>query len=175
MPRVDTAINEPGDFRVYRPKQGEPEEKLAWRPVRWGAADQHRRAEVAQKANQCRLNALASPDDSTTLEELTDGLVQSTRWNGRRVRGLCLWESDDNRLLAAIGRGEFTINGLRNRDRQRLLDDRPAGFRAFCAPMAGCGKCRVRTAVRSPFAPRKALTAILAARSATVAQLSKAA
>jgi len=38
-------------IRVYRPKEGGPEEDLAWRPMRRGIADLHRRAEVSQKAN----------------------------------------------------------------------------------------------------------------------------
>jgi len=37
------------DFRVYRPKEGGPQEDLAWRPMRRGIADLHRRAEVSQK------------------------------------------------------------------------------------------------------------------------------
>ena len=40
-----------------------------------------------------------------------------------RVRPLD-WE--DSTLLEAVGRGEFVLNGLRNRDLQRLLFDTPA-------------------------------------------------
>ncbi len=43
------------------------------------------------------------------------------RWLGRRVRGLRLFSGEDGQLLEAIGRGEFSINGFRNRDLQSIL------------------------------------------------------
>ena len=57
--RVETTMNQPEDFQVYRPKQGGPEDQLAWRPLRRGVADLYRRAGVCQKVNQRYLNALA--------------------------------------------------------------------------------------------------------------------
>ena len=188
--RVETTLNqEVEDFRVYRPKQGGPADDLDWRPMRRGVADLHRRAEVSQKANQRYLQALASLDDSTRLEELIEQLSQPKLWKGRRVRGLRPWEPIDSRLLAAISRGEFTLNGLRNRDLQRLLFDVPVSSpqeaRQRSAKVSrllrllrahGLLNKVPRTHRYQVTAPaRKALTAILAARHATIAQLTKAA
>jgi hypothetical protein len=117
---AETTINAVQDFRAYRAKEGGPEEDLQWRPLRKGIADLHRRAEVSQKANDRLLNALASVDDSRSVEELTAGIQKHTRWNGRRVRGLRPW-AEDKELFAAINHGEFLINGLRNRDLHELL------------------------------------------------------
>jgi hypothetical protein len=117
---AETTINAVQDFRAYRAKEGGPEEDLQWRPLRKGIADLHRRAEVSQKANDRLLNALASVDDSRSLEELTAGIQKHTHWNGRRVRDLRPW-AEDKELFAAINQGEFVINGLRNRDLQKLL------------------------------------------------------
>ena len=48
--------------------------------------------------------------------------VETTlNWKGRRVRALNPLAHDDARLLAAVNRGEFAINGFRNRDLRRLL------------------------------------------------------
>ena len=63
-----------------------------------------------------RKHILASVDDSTTIEELTCRLEQPVQWRGQAVRGLHLFESQDRRLLRAVSRGEFALNGLRNRD-----------------------------------------------------------
>ena len=41
--------------------------------------------------------------------------------HGRRVRALQPLSPDDSRLLAAVNRGEFVINGFRNRDLRVLL------------------------------------------------------
>jgi len=117
---AETTLNNVEDFRTYRAKEGGPEEDLQWRPMRKGIADLHRRAEVSQKANERLLNALASVDDSRSVEELTVDIQKHTQWNGRRVRGLRPW-AEDKDLFAAINQGEFLINGFRNRDLQKLL------------------------------------------------------
>lgn len=117
---AETTLNTVQDFRVYRPKEGGPAQDLQWRVMRKGIADLHRRAEVSQKANERLLHALASADDSRTVEELTASVQIHTHWGGRRVRGLRPW-AEDKPLLAAINHGEFLINGFRNRDVQALL------------------------------------------------------
>ena len=117
---AETTINNVEDFRTYRPKEGGPEEDLQWRPMRKGIADLHRRAEVSQKANDRLLNALASVDDSRSVEELTAAIQRHTTYSGRRVRGLRPW-GEDKDLMAAINHGEFLLNGFRNRDLQALL------------------------------------------------------
>src|SRR6266478_4064499 len=117
---AETTINAVQDFRAYRAKEGGSEEDLQWRPMRKGIADPHRRAEVSQKTNERLLNALASVDDSRSLEELTAEIQKHTTWGSRRVRGLRPW-AEDKKLWTAINHGEFLINGFRNRDIQKLL------------------------------------------------------
>lgn len=122
---AETTINTVKDFRVFRPIEGGPEKDLKWRPMRKGIADLHRRAEVSQKANDRLLDALASVDDTRSLEELTAEIQKHTVWGGRRFRGLRPW-AEDQPLLAAINHGDFLLNGFRNRDIQSLLYDDPA-------------------------------------------------
>ena len=119
--RAETTMADPGDFKVYRRPEGEPDRPLAWLEMRRGIADLHRRAEVSQKVNERYLDALASVDDSTTLRELIDRVNKPVTWNGKRVRALRPFDPEDGRLLEIISRGEFTINGLRNKDLQPLL------------------------------------------------------
>jgi hypothetical protein len=40
---AETTLNNVDDLRVYRPKEGGPEEDLQWRRMRRGIADLHRR------------------------------------------------------------------------------------------------------------------------------------
>jgi len=116
----ETTINQVGDFQVYRPKEGGQKEDLQWRRLRKGIADLHRRAEVSQNANERLLNALASVDDSRSVEELTAGIQEPALLKGRRVRGLRPW-GEDHQLLTAINQGDYLINGFRNRDLQKAL------------------------------------------------------
>jgi len=60
-------------------------------------------------------------DDTTTLGELVAQLERRVRWNQYWVRALHPFEPGDLALLTAVNRGEFVINGLRNRDLQALL------------------------------------------------------
>jgi hypothetical protein len=122
---AETTINTVRDFRVYRPKEGGPEDDLQWRGMRKGIADLYRRAEVSQNANERLLNALAQVDDSASVEELTSGIQKHTTWQGRRVRALRPW-GEDKVLCEAVNRGDFLINGFRNRDMQGLLYGAPS-------------------------------------------------
>lgn len=117
---AETTLNQVTDFRVYRPKEGGPEEDLRWRQMRKGIADMHRRAEVSQKANERLLSALAQVDDTRRVVELTAKMQKPAHLNGQRVRALRPW-GDDRELLEAVNHGDFLVNGLRNRDLQRLL------------------------------------------------------
>ncbi|MFM7200262.1 MAG: hypothetical protein ACKO6N_05680 [Myxococcota bacterium] len=124
--RIETTINNPQDFKVYRPKHTD-ENVLEWQPMRKGIADLHRRAQVSQAANNRYVEAIASTSVTTPLKVLADSICQPTECGGRRVRALNPWEEKDAALLEAISRGEFAVNGLRNRDLQPLLyTDAPA-------------------------------------------------
>jgi hypothetical protein len=118
--RPEITISRPGLFRVFRPSNDNPRD-WQWRPMRRGIADLHRRAEVSQKALDCYCSALAAVDDSTTLAQLTASIEHRVRWNGKTMRALHPFDPQDHALLQAVNRGEFAINGLRNRDLQMLL------------------------------------------------------
>jgi hypothetical protein len=123
--RAETTIQNGSDFRVYRPKEGDPEGPKTWRPMRRGIADLHRRADLSKKAAERYLDAFAALDDDTTLQELIAQLQQPASWKGRRIRALRPF-AEDNALFAAIMRSEFALSGLRNRDLQAILFSSPA-------------------------------------------------
>ena len=118
--RGEATVHNGEDIRVYRPKEGDPEGEMAWRPMRRGIADLHRRAEISRKAVERYLDAFASIDEDTTLEELIRRLEQPRQWRGRRVRAFRGF-GEDRVLLEAINHGEFALNGFRNRDLQAIF------------------------------------------------------
>jgi hypothetical protein len=119
--RVETTINDPRDFKVLRRKAGDDQGELAWRPLRKGVADLHRLAQVSEAANRRYLKALAAVQDTTSLGALTEKLCRPTFWKGQRLRALNPYGPHDLALLKAVARGEFAINGFRNRDLAKLL------------------------------------------------------
>jgi len=118
--RVETTINEVRGFRVYRGTEAEPEKKQ-WRHLRKGVADVHRRAQVSQACNQRYLSMLATVQDQTKLGELLEPLCRRGILKGQKVRGLRPFDQSDRRLLETLARGEFLINGFRNRDLREHL------------------------------------------------------
>ena len=187
--RAEATFNNVADLRVYRPKEGDPDGELAWRAMRRGIADLHRRTEVSRKATERYLDAFASVDDDTTLDELLRRLGQPTQWRGRRVRAFRPFDAHDHALLAAVSRGEFTLNGFRNRDLQRLLfphsaTTRPEGRRRSAQVSRKLRLLRAHGLIRKipgthryHLTPsgRKAITALLTALRSTVRQLTPAA
>lgn len=75
--RVETLIRDPGDFKVYRAKEGDTDGPKDWRPLRKGVADLHRRAEVSQAANGRYLEALAAVQETTSLRQLAEPLCRA--------------------------------------------------------------------------------------------------
>src|SRR6266849_4250932 len=118
--RAETTVHNGDDFRVYRRKEGDRKGPLAWRRLRRGISDLHRRAQLSHKAAARYLDAFATVDDSTTLDQLLQRLEQPRQWRGRRVRALRPL-ADDRALLSAINHGEFAINGFRNRDLRAIF------------------------------------------------------
>lgn len=119
--RIETTVAKTTGFKVFRPLQDDPNGKLAWRPLRKGIADLHRRAQVSQRSNDNYLEALSKVDDSTLLSTIFDEVSRPVTSNGRRSRALRIGDAGDLALLKAITRGEFATSGFRNRDLQRLL------------------------------------------------------
>jgi hypothetical protein len=115
--RVETTIHDPSEFRVLRPKASDPDGPPAWQPLRKGVADVARRAEVSRASNERYLESVAATQHGEPLAATTAGLSERVKEPGcgRRVRGLNLL-GGDARLLEIVGRPEFAVNGLRNRD-----------------------------------------------------------
>ena len=93
--------------------------------MRRGLADLSRRARVAQASNNRHLDALASVDASTPLDDMLRNICQPATWNDKRVRALRPWSTEDAQLFEAVNHGEFAANGFRNRDLQTALRDIP--------------------------------------------------
>jgi hypothetical protein len=213
--RVETLIRDPGDFKVYRPAEGDADGPKDWRPLRKGVADLHRRAEVSQAANERYLGALTAVHDATPLKQLAEPLcrpalepaqhragppapesapatlapaaapTQVRAPRPRRVRALNPLAAADAALLEAVSRHEFLINGLRNRDLRVLLHPDTADAPAEQRRRSGAVTRQLRLLRAHGLihkvpkthrylvseSSRRAITALLAARNASVEAL----
>jgi hypothetical protein len=114
--RIESTISQPGQFRVYRSKQGEEAGPKAWRPLRKSVVDLHRRAEVSQQINDRYGEALGALDTTQELIDLVAPLCRPVRHQGVRYRALRPWSPEDRSLLEAVSRAEYVSTGFTNGD-----------------------------------------------------------
>jgi hypothetical protein len=126
--RVELTLNNPDDFKVYRPTGSEPEGRNEWRPLRRSVADLHRRAQISRAGTERYLTALAAVQERTPLGQEAAAVCEPVRVEGRRYRALNPWAAEEARLLTLINRGEWMLRGFRNRDlRAHLYPGRSSG------------------------------------------------
>ncbi|MBM3790909.1 MAG: hypothetical protein FJW35_11255 [Acidobacteria bacterium] len=112
--RIETTINMPDMFRVYRRAQGPPptaRKKL--RPLRRGVTDIPLRAQASQETNNRLMDELSAFSNQTPLIDLLTLYVRPRTRQGRRVRALDR-SGQDRLLLQAISDPSFTVSGIPN-------------------------------------------------------------
>lgn len=125
--RVETTINDPGKFKVFRHKQGqnknEPKQRL---PMRKGVMDTPLRASVSQDVNNRFMNDLATLKDKTPVSDIMDKLTGHIMKNGHRYRGLDP-VGKDQELILSLSDPAFLISGFTNKMIRKLLSDTSFG------------------------------------------------
>lgn len=119
--RVETTLNRPHEFRVYRASERDPEGKKRWQVLRKSVSDLHRRAEICEAANGRYLQALASVRVGERAGDVAQRVCRPVQQDGRRYRALNPWAEEDGALLGVINRGEWKVRGFRNRDVRAAL------------------------------------------------------
>lgn len=184
--RVETTINNTRQMKVFRAAENHPEGPESWQKLRKGVADLNRRAQISQASNERYLEALAAVDAPATLAEAAAPVCGRTAWKGRSVRALNPLAAEDAALLEAVSRGEFILQGFRNRDLRPLLfgdAQSPTETRRQMAKVTRLVRLlrahglvhKVPKTHRYTVSPqgRERITALLAARAANTEQLMK--
>jgi hypothetical protein len=89
--------------------------------LRKAVADLPRRAQICRAANDRYLAALAAVPTGEAAGQVARPICQPIVRHGRRHRALNPWGDADATLLQTIARGEWTVNGFRNRDLRAAL------------------------------------------------------
>ena len=184
--RVETTLTNPHDFRVFRTPESRPKGKKRWMILRKSVADAPRRAEVCAAVNDRYLDALAAVQVETPAGQLAGPLCRRVVRKRRRYRALNPWAEADATLLAAIARGEWAVQGFRNRDLRAALYPKasdPRQRRRFAGRVTRrLALLRVHKVIRKVTGThryivttkgREIVTALLAARQASIQQLLK--
>jgi len=116
--RVETTINQPKDFKVFRPV-GDTDE-FKWQPMRKSVVDISRRAQISRGVNERQLDALANACTEEKFSKIINPFLAPIKNNGVRTRGIDPLYKDFT-ILNALGNGYQNINGFRNRDLRKAL------------------------------------------------------
>lgn len=119
--RLETTINNPRDFKVFRPANDDATKPATWQKMRKGVSDLHRRAHVSQACNDRYAEHLAAAAANETLHQVASDICARVKKKDRSYRAVNPWNYDDFRMLQFLGRGENSLNGFRNRDVRRWL------------------------------------------------------
>lgn len=119
--RIETTINNPRRFRVYRQRRRRGKLVRQWLPMRKGIADIRRRAELSRAANARYLDALAVVGLQTPSYRLLDRVNRRIKKATRQYRALRPISLDDSSLFQVILHGHHSLQGFRNRDLRQAL------------------------------------------------------
>ena len=119
--RIETTINNPRRFKVRRRATRNGQTCMAWLPMRRGVADMSRRVDISRAANERYLEALGVVGASAPTRHLTDPVSKRITRKGRPYRALRPIDPEEARLFDVLLRGQFLVQGFRNRDVRQTL------------------------------------------------------
>ncbi len=126
--RIETTINQPRDFKVFKHQQTEGGLVGKWVPMQKGVRNLPRYFEVGSASNGRYLDALGAVSSqvpkSRAIQELDD-LSRPHTVDGQRVPRLQPIGRVDCEIFQAVLHGEHAITGFRNRDIVKLIYTAP--------------------------------------------------
>jgi len=126
--RIETTVNDPSFFKHHRwveQKNGQKIFKLANLKKSIYSLNDLRFLLVS--ANKRYLAFISEIDDPSAGRKLLHQVTESKELHGRTYKGFNFFSMHDQQLCEIIGRGEYAINGLRNKDLRHHLRNSTSG------------------------------------------------
>jgi len=147
--RVETVINQPGEFKVYRACQHrDGTTSWNWLPMCKGVGNLRHYQHHALACNRRYLEALAAVDDPTPGYDELKKLTEPQRHRGRSYAGFNPARQDEVRLFAAVLAGDGIAQGFRNEHVRAALYDGSCGTSQQRRRSAAVGRLLKRLHVR---------------------------
>jgi len=147
--RVETVINQPGEFKIFRERRHRDGSKtLGWFPMCKGVGNLHHYQSHALACNQRYLEALAVVEDPTPGYDQLRKLTEPQRQQGRSYAGFNPARQQELRLFEAVLAGDHIAQGFRNRDIRMALHDNRQGPQQRKRQSAAIGRLLKRLHVR---------------------------
>jgi hypothetical protein len=147
--RVETVINQPGEFKVLRDcRHRDGTTSLGWFAMCKGVGNMHHYQSHALACNQRYLEALAAVDDPTPAYDDLKKLTERQRHQGRSYAGFNPAREEDARLFAAVLAGDNIAQGFRNETIRAALYAEPKNHPLRQRHSAAVGRLLKRLNVR---------------------------
>jgi len=124
--RIETTINNPRRFKVYRWAKRQGRRCQTWLPMRKAVTDLPWLVQVCQAANQRYLEALADVEVTQTVQQVLDPVSKRIERDGRTYRALRPITAEEAALFACLLNGKYRLHGFRNADVRSVLNPQPS-------------------------------------------------
>lgn len=127
--RIETTINDPHEFKVWKYKYNDETGEIIegsghWAPMGKSISNLYRYAEVSKATNLRYINALPMPVDINTPVKEIERISKGMEVNERHISGFNILNKDTTKIFEAIASGDFIINGITNKNiRCRIFKD----------------------------------------------------
>lgn len=122
--RVETTINNPREFKIYRKVEQYGKKVMRWVPMGKSVFNLYRYAEVSKSANERYLGALSAVVPLYDCVKELEQLAQPVHDGQNRHSGFNPLSPEVTRVFEAVLDGAHSINGFRNKDlRNQVFSD----------------------------------------------------
>ena len=120
--RIETTINDPREFKVYRKvNHRDGSTSMRWVPMGKSISNIYRYAEVAKAANFRYLEALKGIIPAKSIEREINAICRRKIMDQKSFSGFNVWEEDTFRLFTELSSASYLIRGFTNKDIRRVL------------------------------------------------------
>lgn len=122
--RIETTTNDVSQFKLYREvhqRNGEKAEKVA--AMKKNIYSLFPLIDVLKACNRRYLEFISTFDDPTQGLKKLDQVSSTMESSNRTYKGFNFFSQEDQKLFEVIARGEFNINGMRNKTIRQYLPD----------------------------------------------------
>ena len=127
--RIETTINDPHEFKVWKVNYDENtgdiiQDSGHWIPMGKSISNLYRYAEVSKATNNRYINALPNPVDTITPIKSIENVSKTIIVNEKKISGFNILSKETTNLFEILASGDFIVNGITNKTlRKRLFKD----------------------------------------------------
>jgi hypothetical protein len=119
--RIETTINNPREFKIYRKVERYGKKVMRWVPMGKSVFNLYRYAAVSKSANERYLGALSAVVPLNDCVRELEQLAQPVQDGQNRYSGFNPLSPEATKLFEAVLDGAHSINGFRNKDLKNQL------------------------------------------------------